>query len=145
MFELFRAPPWRNLVNKSVRSMARFVARFRGRSAATLLAVVVAGAAGAFGAHGSAAAAPEGGAWPASVIHPAVTSCPRGEKLITPTSGWTDTRGVSHLTYKSVPGLVTSLPPRGLKEGTVTPALLTDLGVRTAAITGAGAQRAVIR
>jgi hypothetical protein len=121
------------------------MARFRRRLAAILLAVVLAGAAAAFAAHGSAEAAIQGGVWPAGVIHPAAASCPTGETLVEPTSGWTDDLGVSRLTYKSAPGMVTILAPRGLKASTVTPALLADLGVSTRSRSGVAVRQAVVR
>lgn len=74
------------------------------------------------------AAAPS--SWPSQVARPGPASCPRGERLIAPTSGWTDALGVAHVAYKAAPGLVASIPPRGLTAGEVTPAVLSDLGVR---------------
>jgi hypothetical protein len=71
-------------------------------------------------------------AWPSQVTRPGPASCPRGERLIAPTSGWTDALGVAHLVYRAAPGLVANIPPRGLAAGEVTPAVLSDLGVRAA-------------
>lgn len=130
-------------MNNYVRSAVGVLARFRRRSAAILLAVVLAGAAGALAARGSAEAATQGAVWPAGVARPAAASCPRGETLIEPTSGRTDALGVSRLSYKSAPGMVTILPPRGLKAGALTPALLADLGTRASALSGAGRQSIV--
>jgi hypothetical protein len=65
--------------------------------------------------------------WPSQVARPGPASCPRGEMLIAPTSGWTDALGVAHLTYRAAPGLVAAIPPRGLTARQVTPAVLADL------------------
>jgi hypothetical protein len=77
----------------------------------------------------TASAAPAA-SWPAQVARPAPASCPRGERLIAPTSGWTDALGIAHLAYRAVPGLVANIPPRGLTASEVTPAVLSDLGSR---------------
>jgi hypothetical protein len=79
----------------------------------------------------SAASAPAG-SWPSQLARPAKATCPRGQTLIAPTSGRTDALGVVHVTYKSDPGLVAVVPPRGLTAGKVTPA------VRSRASTGHG-------
>jgi hypothetical protein len=50
-----------------------------------------------------------------------------GEIPIIPTGGWTDALGVIHLTYRSDPGLISLLSPKGLTASGVTPALLADL------------------
>lgn len=68
--------------------------------------------------------------WPSQVARPGPASCPRGETLIAPTSGWTDALGVSHLAYKAAPGLMANIPPRGLAAREVTSAVLSDLGAR---------------
>ena len=47
--------------------------------------------------------------WPSQVARPGPASCPRGETLIAPTSGWTDALGVAHLAYKAAPGLVANI------------------------------------
>jgi hypothetical protein len=80
---------------------------------------------------GSAARA-TASSWPSQVARPGPASCPRGERLIAPTSGWTDALGVAHLVYRAAPGLVANIPPRGLTAGQVTPAVLSDLGAKAA-------------
>jgi hypothetical protein len=89
-------------------------------------AIVALGLSGASSA-GAAALAPAG-SWPSQLARPATATCPRGQTLIAPTSGRTDTLGVAHVAYKSDPGLVAVVPPRGLTAGKVTPALLADVG-----------------
>jgi hypothetical protein len=85
--------------------------------------------------------------WPSQLARPAAFSCPHGETAIIPTAGWTDALGVSHLTYRSAPGLVSLLPPKGLTSSRVTPALLADLhiGVRGTGTSKASATSAVMR
>jgi len=90
-------------------------------------AIVALGLSGASSA-GAAALAPAG-SWPSQLARPATATCPHGQTLIAPTSGRTDALGVAHVTYKSDPGLVAVVPPRGLTAGKVTSALLADVGV----------------
>jgi hypothetical protein len=92
---------------------------------AALVAACLAGVGSATAAVSAPAAS-----WPAGVTRPAAASSPRGQTLIAPTSGWTDARGVAHLTYRADPGLVANVPPRGLSPGRVTSALAVDLGLR---------------
>jgi hypothetical protein len=72
---------------------------------------------------------PGASSWPAQVARPAAATCPPGETLIAPTGGWTDSLGVSHITYSSRPGMVDKIAPSGLTASRVTPGLLTDLGL----------------
>jgi hypothetical protein len=130
---------------KRARNIGQLARRFRGRTAAIVPAVIVAGVMVAAGPHSSAATAPGTGTWPAGVAHPARVSCPRGELPVTPTGGWRDVKGVSHLTYKSMPGMVTTLPPRGVKAATVTPALLADLGLHAGSRTRAALRQSMDR
>jgi hypothetical protein len=81
-------------------------------------------------ASGNVAAAAGVSSWPAQVVRPAAATCPAGDTLIAPTGGWTDALGVSHITYKSRPGMVDVIAPRALTASRVTPALLADLGLR---------------
>lgn len=74
---------------------------------------------------------------------PGPASCPPGETLILPTSGWTDGLGVSHVTYKADPGLVAMIPPHGLTVGKVTTTLLADVGLRTHSARSASYERMV--
>jgi hypothetical protein len=85
---------------------------------------------GAAAAGATASASAFAAAWPSQVTRPAAASCPRGEKLIAPTGGQTDSLGVTHLTYRADPGLVANIPPRGLTASRVTPAVMADLGMR---------------
>jgi hypothetical protein len=126
------------------------LARARVRLAAAMVAGVAAVAvAGTLAAAGGAAAAavPTAGAsaaasaaWPSQVAHPAAVSCPSGSTLVAPSSGWTDALGVAHFSYKAVPGLTASVPPRGLTAGRVTKAMLTDIGLPAGAAGAAGAR-----
>lgn len=97
----------------------------------TGLAAIGLAAGGLVAGSGAAAAATVSGAvsWPAQVAHPAAAACPAGQTLITPTGGWTDSLGVSHITYSSRPGMVDEIAPMGLTASRVTPALLDDLGL----------------
>ena len=81
-------------------------------------------------AEASATAAPQ---WPAQVARPATASCPAGAKLIVPTSGQTDSHGVAHIYYQAAPGAVAFVPPHLQNASQVTPALLADLGMTSAA------------
>jgi hypothetical protein len=87
-------------------------------------------ATGARGATAAPVASAPAVAWPAQVARPAKVSCPRGEELIAPTGGRTDALGVTHLTYQAAPGLVASIPPRGLTAREVTPMMMADLGMK---------------
>jgi Peptidase A4 family len=87
-------------------------------------------ATGARSATAATAASAPAVAWPAQVARPAKVSCPRGEELIAPTAGRTDALGVTHLTYEAAPGLVASIPPRGLTAREVTPMMMADLGMK---------------
>jgi hypothetical protein len=79
---------------------------------------------------GTAATVPAAAqSWPAQLARPVPASCPRGQTLIAPTGGWTDALGVSHVTYKTGPGLIAVVPPRGLTAGRVTAALMADVGL----------------
>src|SRR5580658_2504683 len=103
-----------------------------GVAAAAALSAPLTSAAAATGTNGATAATAVSApavSWPAQVARPAAVSCPRGEKLIAPTGGRTDALGVTHLTYKAVPGLVASIPPRGLTARGVTPMMIADLGM----------------
>lgn len=92
--------------------------------AATAAATCLLGSGGAAGA-----STPPASSWPSQVAHPVKGSCPRGSTLVAPTSGWTDSLGVAHFSYKKAPGLVTNVPPRGLTASRVSPALIADVGL----------------
>lgn len=84
----------------------------------------------ALGLTGAVAAAPAASAaWPAQIARPGAATCPHGETLIKPTSGWTDAHGVAHIAYQSAPGIVANIPPRGMTAQQVTPAVMADLGM----------------
>ena len=83
--------------------------------------------------------------WPAQLARPAPASCPRGQTLIAPTGGWTDTLGVSHLTYKADPGLTAVVPPRGLTAGRVTAALAADVGLHASPSASSSAHQLLVR
>jgi hypothetical protein len=89
----------------------------------------------------AAAAAAPAASWPSQVTRPHAASCPRGETLIAPTSGWTDALGVAHLTYEAAPGIVASIPPRGLTARQVTPAIMADMGMKVRKPTSSSEQR----
>jgi hypothetical protein len=55
--------------------------------------------------------------------------CGPGERLISGTQVRTDRLGVARIGYPGYPGLVTTLPPRGLTAKGVTRALVADLGL----------------
>src|SRR5579863_7137199 len=93
----------------------------------------------------TAAPAPSASSWPAQVVRPAPASCPRGQTLVAPTSGWTDALGVIRLTYANAPGLVAKVPPRGLTAGRVTPAMISDLGIPGGSAPGSRPGRAVVQ
>jgi Peptidase A4 family len=109
-------------------------------SAAVIVALGLPGA----GSAGAAASAPAG-SWPSQLARPAKAACPHGQTLIAPTSGRTDALGVAHVTYKSDPGLVAAVPPRGLTAGKVTPALLADVGISTRNAPGSPARRRLVQ
>jgi hypothetical protein len=67
--------------------------------------------------------------WPSGVPRPAAVSCPRGQTLIAPTSGWRDALGVEHFRYRAAPGLVSTLAPRGLTASRVSAAMISDVGL----------------
>jgi hypothetical protein len=90
----------------------------------------------------AAAAAAPGPSWPSQVARPAPASCPAGQTLIAPTSGQTDALGVTHLSYRSDPRLVASIPPRGLTSSRVTPAVLADLGMHLRGTSASAERRA---
>lgn len=110
--------------------------------ACTLVAatIVVGGQSSALAAHG-----PTTSTWPANMARPAVPQCPQGEVPLIPTSGSTDSLGVSRFEYASMPGMVAIAPPKGLTTGNVTPALLTDLGLPTHPETGAKGREQAVR
>lgn len=81
--------------------------------------------------------------WPQQLAHPTLASCPQGETLVAPTSGWTDDLGVSHITYKAAPGLVSMIPPKGLIADKVTTALLADVGLPSPSTHSSTYQRSV--
>ena len=114
-----------------------------GASVLSAAAIVALGLPGASSA-GAAAAAPAG-SWPSRLARPATATCPRGQTLIAPTSGRTDALGVAHVTYKSDPGLVAVVPPRGLTAGKVTPALLADVGISARNSPGSPAGRRLVQ
>jgi hypothetical protein len=103
-------------------------------------ALVLSGAAGA-AASASALAAP----WPSQVARPAAASCPRGEKLLAPTGGKTDSLGITHLTYQADPGLVANIPREGLTASQVTPAVMADLGMRVGRSTSPSGRRHLVQ
>lgn len=82
-------------------------------------------AAGAVIPSASAVSAP----WSSQVVRPAAVRCPGGERLIAPTGARTDSLGVTQITYQADPGLVVSIPPKGLGIGGVTPAVMADMGI----------------
>ena len=81
--------------------------------------------------------------WPEHLARPVPASCPAGETLIAPTSGWTDGLGVSHVTYKAAPGFVSTIPPEGLTADKVTTALIADVGMSAPAAGSSTYQRRV--
>lgn len=107
-----------------------------------LLSVAAAAALSASGLGGAAASAART-SWPAQVTRPGAASCPRGETLIAPTSGWTDALGVAHISYRAAPGIVANIPPRSLTTRQVTPAVLADLGMHGRRPAASGDRRLV--
>lgn len=104
----------------------------RRKPSAWIAVAVISLTAGGLVAEGggaSAAAISGRSSWPIQVARPAATTCPPGETLIAPTGGWTDSLGVSHITYSSRPGMVDEIAPDGLTASKVTPGLLADLGI----------------
>ena len=61
------------------------------------------------------------------------TACGPDGTLLTPSAVRTDRLGVKYYTYRAAPGMVTKVPPSGLTAARVTPALLTDIGLESAA------------
>jgi hypothetical protein len=105
--------------------------RARLKPARASLGAAVLASAGLLGTIGSAAAASQGaGSWPSGIAHPSV-SCAAGQTLVTPTSGSTDSLGVSHFSYKAHPGMVANVAPKGLSASRVNTAMLADLGMPT--------------
>jgi hypothetical protein len=94
-----------------------------------MMTATLGGLAGPAGA-AEAAAAPQ---WPAQVAHPAAATCPAGQKLVVPTSGVTDSQGVARIYYQADPGAVAYVAPHLQNASQVTPALLADLGMASAA------------
>lgn len=121
----------------------KLLKRRMGRPAVISLGIALVGASCVLVASSSSATVSSSGPWPNGIAHPAAASCPRGEKAVTATSGQTDAQGVDHFSYKSAPGLVTNLPPAGLRASTVTPKLLADLGVHTSSMTSSSVQQVV--
>jgi hypothetical protein len=109
-----------------------------------VLATIAITAGGLASGNVTAAAAATGvSSWPAQVVRPVAATCPAGDTLIAPTGGWTDALGVSHITYRSRPGMVDVIAPRRLTANRVTPALLADLGLRVGGGAKAGYQARV--
>ena len=99
-------------------------------SAQAALGAVALASACLLGTGSAAAASPGAVSWPAGIAHPSA-SCAAGETLVAPTSGYTDSLGVSHFSYKGHAGMVTNLAPKGLSASRVTTTLLTDLHIPT--------------
>lgn len=130
---------------KHARNIRGIAGKLHTLTTVIVLAVLAAGTMAAVSARSSAATVVGGATWPTGVMHPADVSCPSGEVAVAPTGGWTDGQGVSHLTYKSMPKMVTTLPPRGLKAADVTPALLADLGLHASSQTRAALRQTMAR
>ena len=111
-----------------------------------LLSAVATAALGVPGVSATAMTVPAAAqSWPAQLARPAPASCPRGQTLIAPTGGWTDTLGVSHLTYKADPGLDAVVAPRGLTAGRVTAALAADVGLHVSPSASSSAHQLLVR
>lgn len=89
--------------------------------------------------------APSASSWPSQVARPAPATCPRGQTLVAPTSGWTDALGVTRLSYASAPGLVAKVPPHGITAARLTPAVLSDLGIPSGSPPGSRPGRRLVQ
>ncbi len=78
------------------------------------------------------------------VARPVSTPCPANRTPVAPTSGWTDSLGVMYLSYPHAPGMVATVPPRGLTADRVTPAMLADLHLPGSPATAKGAVAAAV-
>jgi hypothetical protein len=109
----------------------------------TVGAVCALAASGAAAAGATASALAIAAPWPSQVTRPAAASCPRGETLIAPTGGRTDSLGITHITYRADLGMVANIPPKGLTASRVTSAVLADLGIRVSRSTSSRSRRLV--
>jgi hypothetical protein len=114
------------------------------KSAVRRTRIIIVGAVASMIIGGIAMAVPAGEA--AAAPAAASVSCPHGEKLILPTAHTTDALGVTRYTYRALPGLVSKVPSLELTGSRVTPAAITDLGVRvTPSLTTAQLRRDIAR
>ena len=81
--------------------------------------------------------------WPARFARPAADTCPAGQTEIAATSGWTDSAGVAHFTYKDRPGMVSTLPATTVDASQVSNTMLTELGLPTGSTRQNSVQHAV--